>query len=211
MAHASSLRPLSLAQYCGCPILRALCEGWVSQQSTRRELFPFPSLGGPLRLDLRRAYLPRRVVQKARPRPIFRPRHKTALDRAQIRVRTGSTGGGSWPPTLESEGDSRMGHPARHGCLGMPDQGASTTFRKTYSISSIERKYLAKRIWIGTLKSACGVFFASWIWFRASARQSGQNAVVSLRGHRKQPQIFRLRCAPLKMTTSLWLCLNHRS
>ena len=131
MAHASSLRPLSLAQYCGCPILRAICEGWVSQQSTRRELFPFPSLGGPLRLVLRRAYLPRCVVQKARPRPIFRPRHKTALDRAQIRVRTGSTGGGSWPPTLESESDSRMGHPVHWLGEGGPTRPAEENLHET--------------------------------------------------------------------------------
>jgi hypothetical protein len=29
--------------------------------------------------------------------------------------------------------------------------------------------------------------------------------MVSLRGTEKQPQIFRLRYAPLKMTTALWL------
>ena len=154
--------------------------------------------------------LNQKAIQGWGTRHCRRSLYRVARTSVQVRAEAGMVSGGSWPPTLESEGDSRMGHPARHGCLGMPDQGASTTFRKTYSISSIERKYLAKRIWIGTLKSACGVFFASWIWFRASARQSGQNAVVSLRGHRKQPQIFRLRCAPLKMTTALWLCLNHR-
>ena len=34
-------------------------------------------------------------------------------------------------------------------------------------------------------KSACGMFSDPWIWFRLVDRQSGQNAVMSLRGERK--------------------------
>ena len=53
----------------------------------------------------------------------------------------------------------------------------------TSTIGNYRRIHAAPRI--GPMKSASGVFFASWNWSRASHRQSGQNAMVSLRAHRK--------------------------
>ena len=70
----------------GCPILRVLCEGWDSLKPPFQYSVRFPSLGSPLRLDLHRAHLPRCIVQKAGPRPVFRPRHKTALDWIAVHV-----------------------------------------------------------------------------------------------------------------------------
>ena len=86
VAHLSRISAFSPAQHCGCPILRVLCEGWDSLRPPYQCSVLFPSSGSPLRLDLHRTHLPRCVVQKAGPWPVFRPRHKTALDRVAVHV-----------------------------------------------------------------------------------------------------------------------------
>ncbi len=69
------------SQHCGCPILRALCEGWVSLQPPNQHPVLFPPPRRNFRLNLNRIHGARRIVAETRPWPVFRLRDQSAFDR----------------------------------------------------------------------------------------------------------------------------------